>query len=320
MKLKLMKNVEAVLVVALLSTPVVAEVTDGSIPCNDVANNQEMYGCLSQQQEAIANKKLSCLQALKEFQVPKKAEALDENFTKPGKLLKGKDMVAMGKEDGKIAIIDKLKNYQLRKDKIKQAIQDKLGAQAGSKPHFCVIVQSPKGKIKLKFKKKVAQGGSGSFDLGKWEKIPMEEGESAQQDDAFIALGSQDELQDAQVALSEKEKLAEKVQNFDSEVEEKLSEIRQETQEKITETRQHQNLTESDKRNIIENLVAEKQEKENFWRMKKERKPQLLENARTKCQAQPNVIAESVLQGRRHQPMGGFGIGGQFGRGVATNR
>jgi hypothetical protein len=298
--MKMLKNVNAVVVVALISSaPVIADVTDGAIPCGDVKNNQEMYGCI-EEQEAIANKKLSCLDALQEFHVPKKPKNSENHFSKPGKLLKGDDVVAMGKEDGKIAIVDKLKNYHLSKDKIKQAIERKLGDSAGSKPHYSVVVQSPKGKIKLKFQKLQASGGEGGggFDLGSWEAMPMEkESYEFEEDDAFIALGTQDELQDEQVADKESEKLAESVENFDQEVEDKMREIEEDFQKKVTETRSLNDLTTTDKGQIIQGLNAGKAKKLSYWQMVKAKKAQLLRNARRKCRAQANVIKGSVLEG-----------------------
>lgn len=315
LKMKLLKNVEAVLLFALISSPVLADVTDGAIPCGDVANNQEMYGCL-EEQEAIANKKLSCLDALQDFHVPKKPINEENHFSKPGKLLKGKEVVALGKENGKIAIVDKMKNYQISKDKIKRAIEAKLGAEAGSKPHYCVVVQSPKGKIKLKFKKKAlaAGGGSGGFDLGDWEKMPMEDSDYMSEEDTFIALGTQDELNDEQVADHEKDDLAEQVENFDQEIEGKLSEIEAETQEKISETRQLNDLTSSDKRQIIQSLTEEKAKKLSYWRLRKQKKAQLLRNARIKCRAQANVISGSVFQGADEAG------GGHSGRSIAQTK
>ena len=312
--MKLLKNVEAVLIFALISSPVIADVTDGAIPCGDVANNQEMYGCI-EEQEAIANKKLSCLDALQNFQVPKKPRN-SENFTKPGKLVKGKEVVALGKENGKLAIIDKMKNYQLSKEKIKEAIKRKMGGSAGSKPHHCVVVQSPKGKIKLKFQTLQATGeGSGGFDLGSWEQMDMKDDDfDMSEEDTFIALGSQDELGDEQVADQEKEELADQVENFDQEVESKLSEIEAEVQNKITETRRLNDLTSSDKRRIIQSLNSDKEKKLAYWRAKKARKAQLLRNARRKCRNQANVISGSVFQGINEAG------GGHSGRSIAQTK
>lgn len=290
MKLKLLKNVEVVVVATLLSLPVAAEFTDGPVNCTDLATNEEMYGCLMAQ-EAVQNKKYSCLDALKEFEVPKKDQRND--FSKPGCIKKGKKLVIVGKPDGKIGIADGKKNYKLDKDKIKRIIQAKLGSQAHTKPDFKVIVQSPKGKIKLKFKKKEG-GEGGSFDLGKWEKIPMNEGESVGDDEAFVALGSQDEDQDFANQMSQA--LDQKVENFDSEVDEKISEIRQEAQDKISETMNNLQLTSTDQRAIIDSLNEEKQEKIDFWTNKKRRKEHLKRAARVKCQTEQQLISSSVLE------------------------
>lgn len=315
--MKMLKNVNAVVVVALMSSaPVIADVTDGAIPCGDVKNNQEMYGCI-EEQEAIANKKLSCLDALQEFHVPKKPVNNQGQFTKPGKLQKGDEVVAMGKEDDKIAIIDKMKNYHLSKDKIKQAISKKLGDSAGSKPHYCVVVQSPKGKIKLKFQKlQASEGeGGGGFDLGAWEAMPMEKDSYDHgEDDAFIALGSQDELQDNMVADKEKDDLEKNVENFDQEVEDKMSQIEGEFEQKLTETHNQDNLTSTDKGQIIQSLRSDKAKKLSYWQRVKAKKAQLLRNARRKCRAQANVISENVLEGTNSRG------GGSQGRSIAQTK
>lgn len=280
-------------ILGLLSTGAQAEFTDGPVNCSDLSNNEAMYGCL-QNQEQAKNEKYKCLKALSEFEVPKKESEEANSFIKPGKTIKGDTMVAIGKPDGAIGLADGEKTYKLEKEKLLQAIQDKFSSEAAEKESYSVVVQTPKGKMKFKFDKKPLPEGQSGFDLGSWKKEAMEAGETLGDDDVFVALGSQDEENNIQ---NMSQHLDQKVQNFDQEVDEKLSEITQEAQQKIRETRRSRSLTTSDKRRIISGIEAEKEAKEAYWRQKKASKESLKQLARVKCEGQSQLVTSTVLGG-----------------------
>lgn len=294
-----------------MSPSLLAEFSDGPVDCGHLNDGQEMYGCVSSH-ENVSNDKYKCLEALNAFEVPKKEDFNSDDFSKPGKTVKGDKLVACGKPNGDIKLSDGEKNYKIDKSKLLDAIRAKFSSAATQKEKYKVVLQTPEGKIKLKFKKK--SGGEGGFDLGGWEKEPMQAGEELADDDVFMALGSQDEDNASENISSA---LNDKVQNFDSKVDEKVSEIESAAQEKIRETRRNRNLTSSDKRRIISQINNEKEEKKNFWNQKKAHKEQMKNVARVKCQGQPNLISENILGGN---PSGGGGSEHQRVPASATNR
>lgn len=290
------KQIHSLIILGLLSTAAHAEFTDGPVNCSDLNGNEQMYGCV-QSEENVSNGKYKCLEALNAFDVPKKDHQTSESFAIPGKLVKGKKIVALSKPNGDLALSDGEKNYKVPKEKLIEAIQEKFSNEAQQKEKFKVVVQTPEGKIKIKIKKKLAAAegqSAGGFDLGGWEKVPMKEAEQLEDDDVFMALGSQDEDSNTE---SMAEQLNDKVQNFDEAVNDKLAEIENEAQEKIRATRRNRRLTSADKRKIIEALNEQKDAAKQEWQGKLANKEQMKQVARVKCQGQSNLISGNVLGG-----------------------
>ncbi|MCR9205727.1 MAG: hypothetical protein NXH75_14175 [Halobacteriovoraceae bacterium] len=305
------KRIQSLLILGLLSSAAHAEFTDGPVNCSDLNGNEQMYGCIQDQDQAT-NNKYKCLEALNAFDVPKKEHQTADNFVIPGKLVKGKKIVATTKPDGKLALSDGKKNYLISQEKLKLAIQEKFSTEAAQKDKFKVVIQTPKGKIKLKIKKKPIEGGSGGFGLGGWEKVPMKENEQMEEDDVFMALGSQDENNN-QDNMSEQ--LNDKVTNFEDKINDKLSEIENEAQEKKRKTRRNRALTSSDKRQHISKIEEQKEALKEKWRQKLAQKEQMKQVARVKCQGQNNLISGNVLGGSS-SPAGG----GEEGRLPASSQ
>lgn len=292
------KPIQSLLILGLLSSAAHAEFTDGPVNCSDLNGNEQMYGCIQEQDQAT-NNKFKCLEALNAFDVPKKEHQSADSFAIPGKLVKGKKIVATTKPDGKLALSDGKKNYQISQEKLKQAIEEKFSTEAQQKDKFKVVIQTPEGKIKLKIKKKPIDGG---FGLGGWEKVPMKDNEQMEEDDVFMALGSQDEHNNDD---NMSEQLNDKVTNFEDKITEKLSEIENEAQEKKRRTRRNRALTTSDKRQHISKIEEQKEALKEKWRQKLAQKEQMKQVARVKCQGQNNLISGNVLGGSSDAAGGG---------------
>lgn len=314
MKTMLMKkNVAALVLATVITVPVFAQdITDGSIPCRDVANNEEAYGC-QLEDESASNRKYKCLKALGSFDVPMINE--ENHFSKPGKIKKSGDMVATGKADGSIVFGDKDKDFKITKEKIKEAIDAKYGTLAAIKDKFKVTFKTLKGKITLAFKKKQAEGGSGGgYDIGKWEKV-SEGSESGEE--AMVTLGNQahQQAESSQALENMSQSLNDKVTSFPSKVEEKLRELDDLYQDKKAQVDNDDALTALEKLSMKRNLDNECESKKDIWRRKREQAAQMRQQALSKCMGQPNLISEQVLRGT-----GGGQPGANVQRGVASNQ
>ena len=314
MKTLKLKNVAALVLATMITVPTFSQnITDGSIPCQDVANNEEAYGC-SMEEANVVNLKYKCLKALSVFEIPLKGEV--NNFSKPGKIQKGDKVVALGKDDGSIIFGDGLKDYKLPKDKIKQAIDRKFGDQAATKEDFKVAFQTPTGKIILKFKKKPLQDQSQSgYDIGKWEQI-KENADSSSDDKAFVALGSEaNQLAQSSEALNNvHQSMDNKITGFPSKVDQKVAELEQLFNEKEHQVDQNSELSSMDKVTMKRTIRAEKEEKKSVWLDKKRNMAQLRAQALRKCMGQAGIITENVLRGSASGAAPAGGIASTFGK------
>jgi regulator of replication initiation timing len=296
MKTKLMKkNVAALVLATVVTVPIFGnDITDGSIPCRDVANNEEAYGCQLEDEQA-SNRKYKCLKALGAFDVPMISES--NNFSNPKKIKKSGKMVAVGKQDGSIVFGDEDKDFKVTKEKVKEAIDAKYGAAAAMKEKFKVTFQTLKGKITLMFKKKQGEsGGSGGYDIGKWDKV-QEGTESG--DEALVTLGNQAHQAASQSNALENlnQSLDDKVSNFPSKVDEKIQELEDLYQDKKDQVDNNDQLTTMEKIEMKRSIDTEKEEKKGHWRRKKRNAHQMRQMALRKCLNQPNIISENVLRG-----------------------
>ncbi len=287
----LKKNVAALVLATVLTTPVLAQgLTDGSIPCQDVASNEEAYGC-GMGDENATNRKYKCLKALSQFEVPMSQESND--FRKPGKIKKGDKMVAVGKNDGSIVFGDDEKNFKISKEKIKEAIDAKYGALAAAKEKFKVTFQTLKGKITLAFKKK--QGEQGGYDIGKWEKTQES---SDSNENVLVTLGNQahQDAQSSNALQNMSQSLDDKVTSFPAKVDQKVEEIEQKYEEKKDQVDQNSELTTMEKIAMKRNLDQEKLSKKEIWLRKKRNAAQMRAHALRKCMGQGQLISESTLR------------------------
>lgn len=287
------KNVAALVLATVITLPTMAQgLTDGSIPCQDVAKNESAYGC-GMEDESAPNRKYKCLKALGNFHVPLEGE---NRFHKPGKIGKGEKMVAISKDDESIVFGDQEKNFKVSKDKIKAAIAAKYGEKAKEKEKYKVTFQTLKGKITLSFDKKQVEGGTGgSFGIGKWDRV--EEG-SANGEGVLITLG-QKAHQDAESSKSLddlKNDLDEKVSSFPNKIDEKVSEIERKHQEKKAQVDQNADLGPMEKIAMKRKIEEEKQSKKDLWLRKKRNAQAMRTHALSKCMGQGQMVSENVLR------------------------
>ncbi|MCF8060100.1 MAG: hypothetical protein K9K67_12435 [Bacteriovoracaceae bacterium] len=302
-----LKKVAALILTTMITVPVFGtDITDGSIPCSDVAQNEEAYGCSMGEENAV-NIKYKCLKALGSFEVPMMSEP--NVFANPSKIKKGDKMIALGKQDGSIVFGDDQKDYKLPKDKIKEAIMRKFGDQARTKEDYKVTFQTLTGKITLKFKKKPGVGQE-AFDLGKWEKVE-ENADSSSDDKAFVALGNeaQQQAQSSGALNNIQQSMDEKVASFPSKVDQKVEELEQLYLQKEREVDQNSDLNSMEKVTMKRTIRNEKQDKKNRWLRKKRNLATLRQEALRKCIGQESLISENVLRGTSSEA-GGHGSSG----------
>lgn len=301
------KNVAALVLATVITLPTMAQgLTDGSIPCQDVAKNESAYGC-GMEDENVSNRKYKCLKALGQFHVPLDGE---NRFHKPGKIKQGEKMVAVSKDENSIVFGDEEKDFKVSKEKIKAAIASKYGEKAKEKEKYKVTFQTLKGKITLAFKKKAIEGGQGGgFGIGKWDRVE----ENSSEDNVLITLGNKAH-QDAETSNSldnMKQDLDEKVSSFPNKVDQKVEEIEKKYQEKKQQVDQNSDLATMEKIAMKRKIEAEKRRKKDLWLRKKRNAQALRAHALRKCMGQGKMVSENVLR------QGGFGNGEAFGQSVA---
>lgn len=284
------KNVAALVLATVLTLPTMAQgLTDGSIPCQDVAKNESAYGC-GMEDDNASNLKYKCLKALSQFHVP--LSTVDNRFHKPGKIKKGDKMVAVSKDENSIVFGDEEKDFKISKEKIKAAISAKYGDKAKEKEKYKVTFQTLKGKITLAFKKKAMEGGA--FGIGKWDSVE----ENSSEDNVLITLGNKAH-QDAETSNSldnMNQSLDEKVSSFPNKVDQKVNEIERKYQEKKQQVDQNSDLATMEKIAMKRKIEAEKRRKKDLWLRKKRNARALRMQALRKCMGQGKIISENVLK------------------------
>ncbi len=286
-----------------MSSPTLADgLTSGSVPCQDVTGNGEVYGCPSEE-ENVSNVKHKCLKELGFFEVPLTSDG--DSFDKPGKIKKGDGITVVSSGSGKVAITDANSSFEISKEEIKNEIQRQYGSDSQNQSDFKVSFQTPSGKkVSLKIKKKSGNGASNGFDLGKWDL--MEQNTSEDSNEAIIALSqrnSRDSLGGNPNQL--KPGLEGNVSNFPSKVQEKINEIEQAYEEKKDRIHTQEGLTASEKIQAKRRLDQEKDRKKDYWNRKKDLYAQKKTEALRKCQGQAQLISENILRDSGSNPQGG---------------
>jgi len=295
---------------SLSLVPVLADgVTDGSIPCTDVVQNGESYGCAEKQSADVSNKKMACIGALKPFQKPT-GNKPSEGEKYPTKIMKDEHVIAIPHQDGSLSISDKLKDYKLEKDDIKRQIMQKLGDSASSTDEVDLSIMTANGKIKIKVKKdKQAQSEQANdFQIGSFEK--RDENSQSSDKEVLITLGNSHS--DSNAHNPAKDKLSEDVEKFDENVRSKIEKLEEAYEQKMGDVDQTQELSGMEKVTIKRELRDEKEDKKLRWLRLLEQKERFRQNAQEACRGLANIVKPQVLGGSAGQG------GGKPSRNIAS--
>jgi len=318
MKKSVLKNVEAVVVMSLLtvSAPVLADkFSDGEVACKDINEKKAMYGC-AEAAPQVPNKKMACLEALKRFQVFRgQGGGSGGHFgmTKPGTIKKGDKMIITGGGSGGFAISDEKKNYQLPKEKIVQQLQESLGEEAKQKDSFDVQIMTPEGgtaKLKLYKDKNAEASENGQLAIGKWELQEMESSDSdfaTSEEDALIVMGQENEV--SNFPENVKSELEKQVTEFPSNVEKQISNVEAEFTQKAKTVDENQRLSSVDKVKTKRKLQARRDRKKDRLKRLQSKYDVLKRQAYEACGNNSDIIRRSVLNSHG---------GGKPGRNIAN--
>jgi hypothetical protein len=290
-----MKNVVRVFALASLFTVnAFADQTTTLVKCIDLKKGHREYGCDAVEDSEIRNDKFQCLQAMKSFDFLQneitEARRRSTRRHKPT-IIPGKKAIVMGMAHGQLNISDSDKDYKVSKEKMAEAIKEKIGHNLDGKKYVSLVVKTPKGEAKVKVELKESNNGS-DFSVESWEQDNSPE----KADDIMMALG-QNDMNTDMGSENLANKATDNINNAQEAIAQQKHDVEQEFDKKIQEIDSNSNLATLEKISFKRALRGQKDRKLSELQALMDKVPHYKAQVKESCGGQNKIVKAGSISG-----------------------